>query len=66
MTPYRVSARQDATARDRDEALAFSRSVRAPMALPAAAAVLAAIALPAALYWYQWLCAGRCGCTCFF
>ena len=59
MTPYRVSARQDTTAKDRDEVLAFSRSVRAPLALPAAAALLLAIALPAMLYWHQWLCAGR-------
>ena len=59
MTPYRVSARQDTTATERDEVLAFSRAVRAPIALPAAMALLAAIALPAMLYWRQWLGIGR-------
>jgi hypothetical protein len=62
MTPYRASARPDTTATDREEVLAFSRSVRAPTALPAAVALLAAIALPAMLYWQQLLRAGRYLC----
>lgn len=59
ITPYRVSARPDTSASDRDEVLAFSRSVRPPLALPAAVTVLAAIALPAVLYGQHLVRAGR-------
>lgn len=55
MTPYRVSARDDVTVRDREEVLAFSRSVRGPRALPAALVLIVTIAGPAFLYWKQWL-----------
>ena len=62
MTPYRVSARQDTAASDRDEALAFSRHVRGPVALRAALVLLVTIGVPAALYWQQWLRIGRDFC----
>jgi len=62
MTPYRVSARADTSATDRDEALAFSRSVRGPVAFRAALVLIVTIGVPAALYWQQWLSPGRCSC----
>ena len=65
MTPYRVSAREDASATERDEVAALARAVRGPVALQATLVLVVSIFAPALLFWHQWLAAGGRSFHCF-